>query len=61
MNGCGAYIVMSMDKDDSTAAWHLTTESWLALRDDYYDATGNAGSSLEMVCNYDCVAHPFTL
>jgi len=53
MNGCGVYVVMAVDHDQASATWHLNTESWLGLRSDSNDSTGNGGWHMYGRCNYD--------
>lgn len=61
INGCGAYIAVSADSSAAGADWARDAETWVQVRDDNNDATGNAFYSWTMTCNYDCNAHPFQL
>jgi hypothetical protein len=62
IDGCGAYIVLSVAESSSQADWHLETESWYqAMQDSDNDATEDAYMSWMYVCNYDCVTYPVTI
>lgn len=61
ITGCGANMSIAVDTNQSNADWSLYTESWVQLRNESNDPVGQGWMSWRGVCNYDCIAHPWTL
>jgi hypothetical protein len=57
INGCGAYITISMAESEAAAVWARDTESWVQVRDDANDAAGNIWAAWGYMCNYDCATN----
>jgi hypothetical protein len=61
VNGCGAYITISMAADQASAVWARDTENWVHIRDDLNDSAGNVWAAWGYSCNYDCNNNYWTL
>lgn len=59
INGCGGHYVIAVAPTWLAAAGK-TAETWLQVKDDSRDTTGNAYTWFRYQCNYDCATYPFT-
>jgi hypothetical protein len=60
INGCGAYVSVSVGVDSTHALWARDTENWTHIRHNINDPKAWANTAWVYTCNYDCNAHPFT-
>ena len=61
INGCGCYLSVSVDVNQSSAEWHNFSENWAQLQSDATDASGANWLALTLWCNYDTTIYPLSL
>jgi hypothetical protein len=59
--GAGCNAVVSYHGNSQMSSWYVTSENWVELKNDSYDATSGGFFNVNIVCNYDAVTYPWSL